>query len=125
MKYALKFQVILLGLMFITIAAKAQDPIKVAPGQYQKVLLDNAHVRVMEAVIKPGEEVPWHSHPNHIAYILSGGKLEFTAKGKSPETVELAAGKAMYFDAVTHMAKNIGDTEVKVIVIELKDQKKK
>ncbi len=37
-------------------AAQAQDPVKVAPGNY-KVTLDNSRVRVLDIHIKPGEKV--------------------------------------------------------------------
>jgi quercetin dioxygenase-like cupin family protein len=122
MKTTLKYPFILIILtgMLSVFSAKAQDPVKAAPGMYQKVILDNDKVRVIEVLIKQGEEVPWHSHPNHVAYVISGGKLEMTAKGKAPEIVDMPAGQAMYMDAVTHMAKNVGTTDVKAIIIEMK-----
>jgi beta-alanine degradation protein BauB len=122
MKTTLKYPFILIALigMLSVFSAKAQDPVKAAPGMYQKVILDNDHVRVIEVIIKQGEEVPWHSHPNHVAYVISGGKLEMTAKGKAPEMVEMGTGQAMYMDAVTHMAKNVGTTDIKAIIVEMK-----
>jgi quercetin dioxygenase-like cupin family protein len=96
-----------------------QDAVKVAPSNY-KVLQDNPQVRVLDAHIKPGEKVPMHSHPNHVVYSFSPGKVRFTsADGKTTES-EATAGESTFHSAETHMVENIGDTEVHVLDIELK-----
>jgi len=112
---------LLLGL-FLALSANvyAQDPMTVAPTAYKKILLENEKVRVMEVELAPGAEVPWHSHPNHVVYALADGKLELTEKGKAGMVADVKAGEAMYFPAVTHMAKNVGETTLKMIVTELK-----
>ncbi|WP_316820516.1 cupin domain-containing protein [Pedobacter gandavensis] len=112
-----------LFLMFST-AVRAQDPMKVATNAYKRVVLENDKVRVMEVEIAPNDSVPWHSHPDHFIYALSDGKLEITAKGAAPVISEFKAGDAMFVEATTHMAKNIGDTTVKLLVTELKHNKK-
>ncbi|SMO82512.1 cupin domain-containing protein [Solitalea koreensis] len=126
MKNAFKFSVmiiVLTGMFSLSVlAVKAQDQVKVAPNIHQKVLLDNAHVRIIETTLKPGEVIPWHSHPNYVVYVIEGGKIETTVKGKAPETREMKAGEVHYTDAVTHMNKNVGTTETKVIVIEMKPE---
>jgi quercetin dioxygenase-like cupin family protein len=112
---------LLLGL-FLTLSTSlySQDPVKVASNVYKKVLIDNDQVRVMQIEFAPGETAPWHSHPNHVAVALTDGKLEITDKGKPPVVAELKANDVMYLPAVTHMAKNIGSTTLKLIVTELK-----
>jgi len=77
----------------------------------------------MEVEIAPGDVVPWHNHPDHVVYALTDGKLEITEKGKTGTVAEIKAGEAMYMPAVTHMAKNIGETTLKLIVTELKKGK--
>lgn len=108
--------------LFMTLSAnvRAQDPVKLAPNVYKKVILENDQVRVLQVEIAPMDSVPWHSHPDHIVYALTDGKLEITDKGKAPMVAEFKAGDAMYMVATTHMAKNIGDATVKLIVTELK-----
>ena len=103
----------------------AQDPVKAASNVYKNVLLDNETVRVIAIEFKPGETAAWHQHPNHVVYALTDGKLEITDKGKPPSKVDIKAGTAMYMPAVTHMAKNIGTTTVKLVVTELKPPAKK
>lgn len=98
----------------------AQDPVKAAPNVYKNVLLDNETVRVIAIQFAPGETAAWHQHPNHVIYALTDGKLEITDKGKPPANVDIKAGTAIYMPAVTHMAKNIGTTTVKLVVTELK-----
>jgi beta-alanine degradation protein BauB len=108
--------------LFLTQSAVlyAQDPVKAAPNVYKNVLLDNESVRVIAIQFAPGETAPWHQHPTHVIYALTDGKLEITDKGKPPAIIDVKAGTAIYMPAVTHMAKNIGNTTVKLIVTELK-----
>jgi beta-alanine degradation protein BauB len=111
----------ILGLLIIqSPGAKAQDPVKVASNVYQKVLLENEHVRVMQVEFAPGEITAWHQHPDHVIYALSYGKLEITDKGKPANVLTFKAGDTMYLPAVTHMSKNVGTTTVKPVVTELK-----
>jgi quercetin dioxygenase-like cupin family protein len=101
----------------------AQDPVKAASNVYKKVLLDNDQVRVLQVEFAPGGVAPWHWHPNHVIYALTGGKLEITDKDKPATVLDIKAGDTMYLPAVTHMAKNIGTTTVKLVVTELKPMK--
>jgi len=98
----------------------AQDPVKLAPNNYKKVLIDNEQTRVVDFEIAPGETIPWHSHPNHLIYALTSGKIEITDKGKTPTVADIKMGDAMYMPAVTHMAKNTGTTTVKLVIVEIK-----
>jgi quercetin dioxygenase-like cupin family protein len=102
-----------------------QDPLKAASNVYKNVLLENDQVRVIQIEFAPGETAAWHQHPNHVIYVLTDGKLEITDKGKPSNVMELKAGSAMYMPAVTHMAKNVGTTTVKLVVTELKSVQKK
>jgi beta-alanine degradation protein BauB len=110
--------------LFVTIASSyAQDPVKVAPNVYKKVILNNEKVRVIELEFAPGDSTAWHRHPNHVVYALTAGKLQITEKGKAPVVVEIKAGEAVYMSAVVHMAKNIGTLPVKLVVTEIKPSK--
>ncbi|TKC61367.1 cupin domain-containing protein [Pedobacter hiemivivus] len=115
---------LLLGLLLtLSTNVYAQDPMTAAPNAYKKVLLENEKVRVMQIEIAPGEVVPWHSHPDHVIYALTDGKLEITEKDKAATVAEIKAGEAMFMPAVTHTGKNIGETTLKLIVTELKQGK--
>jgi quercetin dioxygenase-like cupin family protein len=112
---------LLFGLLLtLSTSANAQDPTKAASNVYKKVVLENDQVRVLQVEFAPGETAPWHQHPDHVVYALTAGKLEITDKGKPANVVDLKAGDAVYMPAVTHMAKNIGTSTVKLVVTELK-----
>jgi quercetin dioxygenase-like cupin family protein len=107
-------------LLMLSANVHAQDPMKAAPNVAKKVILENDKLRMIQAEFAPGETATWHSHPDHVEYALTDGKLEITDKGKQVRVVELKAGEALYMPAVTHMVKNIGTTTVKMVVFELK-----
>jgi len=97
----------------------AQDVVKLMPAMH-KILLDNDDVRVYEATYKPGEKAAMHSHPKHVVYIISGGKITFTGKDGKKEERTMDTGQAIESPETVHMTENTGDTEVKVLVVELK-----
>jgi beta-alanine degradation protein BauB len=113
--------------IFLTLstALYAQDFVKAAAQGTTKVLLENDQVRVIQIETAPGGVTPWHSHPNYLLYSLTDGKLETTEKGKPATVLNLKAGEALFMPAVTHMAKNVGTTTIKLVLTELKPAIKK
>ncbi|MEZ5314548.1 MAG: cupin domain-containing protein, partial [Thermoanaerobaculia bacterium] len=101
-------------------AAVAQDPATVAPGNYKK-LFENDRVRVLEVTYKKGAESPMHSHPDHLAYVTAGGKLEFTLADGTKRVVEAKAGETIFAPAEAHSVRNIGKSTVRVLATELKE----
>ncbi|MFV8270831.1 cupin domain-containing protein [Flavobacterium sp. GT2N3] len=123
---AIKMISLLIGLfLLLSSSVYAQDPMKAGPKVYKKILLDNDKVRVMSAEFAPGATMPWHSHPHHTVYALTGGKIKITEKGKTATESTIKAGDVLYFTPVTHMAKNTGTTTFKIVVTEVKPAKKK
>jgi quercetin dioxygenase-like cupin family protein len=103
----------------VAVAASAQDVAKVNPKTIT-VKLDNAKVRVLEAVLKPGDKEQMHSHPASIVYVLTGGVFRSHAPdGKTTETT-LKDGEVLYREPLTHWAENIGKTTLHLMVVELK-----
>ena len=101
-------------------ALVAQDPVLVNASTV-KVRLDNDKVRVLEATLKPGDKEKLHSHPAYVFYVIDGGKVRNHATdGKTTET-ELKAGEVFYRDPLTHWAENIGDTTIRVLLVEVKN----
>jgi quercetin dioxygenase-like cupin family protein len=99
--------------------AAAQDPAKVSSG-IVTVKVDNDQVRVLDAVLEPGEKEKLHSHPANVVYVVSGGKLRVhKIDGTVVDTI-LSTGDVFYRGPVTHWAENVGDTTLHVIVVELK-----
>lgn len=100
-------------------AAVAQDPLKVNPAG-TKLLFENAEVRIYEFRVKPGEKIAMHSHPDHSVYFLSGGKVRFTLPDGKTEERETKSGEAIFSNALSHAAENIGATEVRGVATEMK-----
>ncbi len=118
----------LLGALFATVAlffvagtALAQDVMKVAGGaETNKVVLENAHVRVLDVRSQPGQKVAMHSHPANVVYFLTDAKTKFTYPDGKTEVREAKAGEARWSEAVTHTSENVGTTEIHLLQIELK-----
>jgi hypothetical protein len=107
------------ALALTTSTVSAQDVAKVAPNNC-KVLLENDRVRVVEIWIKPGEKLAMHSHPASVTYLLSPAKLKTTLPdGKTVET-EAQAGQALWSDGGGHEQVNVGTTEARALVVEMK-----
>jgi quercetin dioxygenase-like cupin family protein len=102
-----------------TAAPAGKDPVVAGPKNYRK-LEENERVRVLEVTFKPGQKIGAHAHPDHVAYVLEGGKLKITAGKAKPMEMELAAGQAVFLPAQVHSAQNTGKTQVRAIVVELK-----
>ena len=100
--------------------APAQDP-AVVNAKTVQVKLENDRVRVLEAILQPGDKEQMHSHPAYVTYVLAGGTVRnHLADGKTAESV-LKTGDVLYRDPVTHWAENIGTTPIHVILVELKN----
>lgn len=89
-----------------------------------KVTLGNERVTVISIEFKPGDSTKIHSHPDNVTYVMKGGKMEYTDKGEKPRIVNYKDGETVWMDAVTHIAKNVGNTNIKMLVVELKQKKK-
>lgn len=107
-------------LLLTSVHIYAQDPTILAPKNYKKVMLENDNVRVLDFEMAPNDVIPWHAHPNHVIYVLNGGKIEIADKGKEPVTIDVKAGDVLFIPAVTHMAKNIGASKIKLVITEIK-----
>ncbi|MDB5198527.1 MAG: hypothetical protein JWO92_490 [Chitinophagaceae bacterium] len=69
---------------------------------------------------KPGQSTAKHSHPDHVIYVIEGGKGEFTAQDGTKQVRELQKGNVLINPATTHSFKNVGNNTIKVLVVEVK-----
>jgi quercetin dioxygenase-like cupin family protein len=109
-------------LLSLTGFALAQDAATTC-GDTCKVILDNDNVRVIEYKVKPGAKIAMHSHPAHVTYFITGGKMKTTLSDGKVTEGEPKAGEARWSDAVTHANENVGTAESHVIVVEMKQKK--
>lgn len=94
------------------------DPLVVAPNVY-KFKAENDNARVFEVTFKPGDIAKMHHHPQHMAYVIDGGRLKLTSGGKSQE-MNLTDGQVLFLEAQHHEAENIGDSTIDLLVVEFK-----
>jgi quercetin dioxygenase-like cupin family protein len=97
----------------------AQDVNKIAPNMY-KVLSDTLGIKIMEATYLPGESTSMHLHPDFALYVLSGGTVELTNTKGEKQVVPFTTGMGIVLPGESHTAKNIGETTLKLIVVEVK-----
>ena len=113
-----------LAIFFATTTTFAQDPVKAA-SQAFKERLNNDKVRVLEYSSKPGEKEAMHSHTAMLLYVIQGGKLKSTVADGTSKEIEYKTGDVVWRDAITHTSENVGTTELKTLLVEVKHPKKK
>ncbi len=103
------------------------DAVLAAPGHH-RTLLDNAHVRVLDTRIAPGETVPLHTHRWPAAYyVVSGGDfVRRDAQGAVVADSRTAsrgpqAGEAIWSPPLgPHTLENVGQSVIHVVSVEVK-----
>lgn len=94
------------------------DPVETNPDHYS-VVFENDRVRVLEYTDSPGDKTTPHEHPDSIMYTLSAFRRRLHS-GSVHRDVELPAGLTSWLPAQQHFGENIGDTETRVLFVELK-----
>ena len=95
------------------------DPVKVSPANY-KALLDNDDVRVLQMELKAGQSDVEHSHPTVTVYFINGGKVKIHLPDGNADDVDVPDGHVMFHEAWTHRIENVGTTDIKAIIFEVK-----
>jgi len=86
-----------------------------------RILAEDEHLRVVEAIWQPGQRDLFHSHPPFSAYLLTDvdGLLMFP-NGRNSK-VRFAAGKGMVqFADPSHSFENLSDKTIKMLIVEAK-----
>jgi len=117
-----------LGLVVVSVVAwqrvNAQaeelDPVKIAP-DVQKVVFENALVRVTEERMPPGRSVRKHRHMRGLTIALADYQME-QKRYPSGEVIlsNRHFGEINWNDTFIHEAKNSGTTNQYVVRVELK-----
>ena len=109
---------------FVLLIALSSPCLANAGSGTREVLLDNEAVEVVRLTYPAGSESGMHSHrhPNRVAYVVAGGTLEMVPgdTDQPTQSVEVADGQAIYLPAQTHNVRNVGDTDIVIIEIEIK-----
>ena len=84
-------------------------------------LLEDDRRRVLRCTFPPGAGHDRHAHVAHFGYALSGGRMRITDSNGEREAV-LATGSTFTSTGIPwHEVLNVGDTEVKYLIVETKE----
>src|SRR5436309_1042473 len=99
-----------------SLASGLKEPIARPP------ILENERVRVYRVSLEPGQSMTMHTHllPG-LGIAVTAGELEVTTAGKAtPDRLTLPIGDVRWrAGAVTHQIKNLGQTRIELVDIEL------
>ena len=114
------------GAMVLALAASKRtqsndplDPVRAAPDTH-KVAFENAFVRVLEVRIPAGKIEPRHRHPHGLSVYFSDWDAKVTVDGSEARVNQRRTGTFAWSEAVVHTVENVGNTEARVLRIELK-----
>ena len=91
-----------------------------APTSGLQVKFENDRVRVLELCLKPGQREKQQSHPQYVLYALTDYKVRNTKADGTAQIFGRKAGDVFWGEPVTHSGENIGNTEVRAVIVELK-----
>lgn len=98
------------------------DPLTVA-GTNGKLIQDSLGIKMFETWVKPGELAPLHRHPDHALYVLQGGKAMLYSKdipgAEKGMPIEFKTGDGLVNGPVTDSTRNIGNTTIKLLEIDV------
>jgi quercetin dioxygenase-like cupin family protein len=86
--------------------------------------LNNAEVRVLQYHSKPGDKEAMHMHAACVIYIINGGKFKSTTADGKSQVIEYKTGDVVWREALTHSGENVGTTDIRTILVEMKGAKK-
>lgn len=117
--YVLLFVLVLTVFISGDARTSAQDPL-IVNSDTIALKLENSRVRVLEATLKPGDKEKTHSHPAYVIYVIAGGKVRMHGTDGSVTEAEFKTGDVLYREAVTHWGENIGNSTIRLELVELK-----
>ncbi len=89
-------------------------------GNAIKKLGDTLGIKMYEFTAKPGESFALHTHPDHTAYILQGGKVALFIKATGrTDTIDFPTGMALISGPLSDSGTNIGKTTIKMVVTDI------
>lgn len=120
---------ILAAILFLPVAAlvvrglTAQDTLDslVVCHETQKLIFENAFVRVIDDVIPPGVSEPKHDHPHGVVVAIEDGDTETRSYPDGQRTRHHSTkGSASWNESMVHDVKNVGATTTHFIRIDIK-----
>lgn len=97
----------------------APDAATTDPDKYH-VVLENEHVRVLDYTDRPGQKTSLHHHPDFVLHALGPFERRLHFADGTSRVVSFHGGETVFMPAQTHAGENIGTTDTRVLIVELK-----
>jgi hypothetical protein len=111
--------VLFLGAGLGAVAQKAKDATIVDPDVHH-VVLENEHVRVLDARVAPGWKSPMHSHPPILLVSIGSGRFKLTSPEGKTQILDFYPGMVFWRDSSTEHSSEMLAGDAHVIAIEVK-----
>lgn len=101
----LKAAMILAGVTFVLGAANATDTARdavIADPDHHLVVMENDHVRVIEARAGLGATSPMHSHSDYVLVSLASTRLKLTMPDGQQSVVDVRPGQVLWMENAQH-----------------------
>jgi beta-alanine degradation protein BauB len=114
------FKLVFLSCMSFSVAAFAQDVIKVAP-EHNKVIKENQYVRMIENTLAPGEKDAMHTHAAGWYYVKQPGTMKVVHSNGKIDVWDAQAGEGGWLSTLDpHTSENTGKTTLVYVLVEVK-----
>ncbi len=111
--------VLLLGAGLAAVAQRAKDATIVDPDVHH-VVLENEHVRVLDARVAPGWKSPMHSHPPILLVSVGSGRFKLTSPEGKTQILDFYPGMVFWRESSTEHSWEMLAGDAHVIAIEVK-----
>ncbi len=116
----LSLSIAILCLFSLAGTGGAQDVVKVAP-EHNKIILENADVRVIENTLAPGQKDAMHTHASGWYYVTKPGTMKIVFADGKVATWEAKEGEGGWLQTkAPHTAENVGTTTLVYVLVEVK-----
>ncbi len=90
----------------------------VAASDNYKLLSEEGKIRVIEMNLRVGEIDNEHSHHSETVYFIQGSKVRIHLPDGESMEADIPNGHVMHHGPWTHRVENIGDKDIKAIIVE-------
>ena len=99
---------------------EAQAPKEVIPPEKNAIVFDAPRFFIFEERLEPGGTRSRHSHSQRVVIQLNATRLQQWPDGQPEVLRDIRPDQAAFDEPVIHVVKNVGDTPLRGVVIELK-----
>src|SRR5450432_3821694 len=120
MRYLVLSLLCVSGLLYAAPVNDKKDALLVAPDVY-RLAFENERIRVLSFITQPGQKWALHSHPDSLVVALSEYSVRNLTPGQASAERHSKLGDVRWIPASAHTGENIGTTEMRGLIVELKD----